>query len=53
VKPEGTTSRLLNTGSGIHARHARRYFRRVQANRIDPVFQFFKQHNPHLCEPSA
>lgn len=53
VKPEGTTSLLLNTGSGIHARHARRYFRRVQANRIDPVFQFFKQHNPHLCEPSA
>ena len=25
----------------------------MQANRIDPVFQFFKQHNPHLCEPSA
>lgn len=53
VKPEGTTSLLLNTGSGIHPRHARRYFRRVQANRMDPVFQLFKRINPHLCEASA
>jgi ribonucleoside-diphosphate reductase alpha chain len=53
VKPEGTTSLLLNTGSGIHFRHARRYFRRIQANRIDPVYRYFKKFNPHLCEPSA
>ncbi len=53
VKPEGTTSLLLNTGSGIHFRHARRYFRRVQANRLDPVYQLFRRCNPHLCEPSA
>ncbi len=53
VKPEGTTSLLLETGSGIHFRHARRYFRRVQANRLDPVYQLFKRFNPHLCEPSA
>jgi ribonucleoside-diphosphate reductase alpha chain len=53
VKPEGTTSLLLGTSSGIHPRHARRYFRRVQANRLDPVYQLFKAYNPHLCEPSA
>lgn len=53
VKPEGTTSLLLGTGSGIHFRHARRYFRRIQANRYDPVYKFFNEHNPHLCEPSA
>jgi ribonucleoside-triphosphate reductase (thioredoxin) len=53
VKPEGTTSLLLNTGSGIHFRHSRRYFRRVQANRLDPVYQLFRRYNPHLCEPSA
>jgi len=53
VKPEGTTSLLLNTGSGIHSRHSRRYFRRIQANRIDSVYQYFKQYNPHLCESSA
>jgi len=53
VKPEGTTSLLLDTSSGVHPRHARRYFRRVQANRLDPVYQLFKRHNPQLCEPSA
>ncbi len=53
LKPEGTTSLLLGTGSGIHPRHSRRYFRRVQASRLDPVYQLFKHHNPHLCEPSA
>ena len=53
VKPEGTTSLLLGTGSGIHPRHARRYFRRIQASRLDPVYQLFRYHNPHLCEPSA
>lgn len=53
VKPEGTTSLLLDTSSGIHPRHSRRYFRRVQANRLDPVYQLFKRHNPQLCEPSA
>ena len=38
VKPAGSTSLLLGTASGIHPRHARRYFRRVQANKTDPVW---------------
>lgn len=53
VKPEGTASLLLGTGSGIHPHHARRYFRRVQVNRIDPVYRFFKHANPHMTEKSA
>ena len=53
VKPEGTASLLLGTGSGIHPHHAKRYFRRVQANRKDPVFQHFKAKNPHMVEPSV
>jgi hypothetical protein len=52
VKPAGTTSLVLGTASGIHPRHARRYFRRVQANINDPVYKYFKQHNPHMCEKS-
>jgi ribonucleoside-diphosphate reductase alpha chain len=52
VKPEGTTSLLLDTGSGIHPHHAKRYFRRVQVNRGDPVYQHFRQTNPHMTEPS-
>lgn len=52
VKPAGSTSLILGTASGIHPRHARRYFRRVQANTDDPVYQHFKSSNPHCCEQS-
>lgn len=51
-KPEGTASLILNAASGIHPHHARRYFRRVQANRKEPVFAFFKAANPQMTEPS-
>lgn len=53
VKPEGTASLLLETGSGIHPHHAKRYFRRVQANRNEPVYRFFREKNPHMTEPSV
>lgn len=53
IKPEGTSSLLLGCASGIHPHHARRYFRRVQCNKLDPVYKFFKKHNPHMCEPSV
>lgn len=51
-KPEGTASLILNAASGIHPHHARRYFRRVQANRKEPVYAFFKSVNPQMTEPS-
>jgi ribonucleoside-triphosphate reductase len=53
VKPEGTASLLLGAASGIHPHHARRYFRRVQANRKDPVYQHFHAANAHMAEPSV
>jgi len=53
VKPEGTASLLLGAASGIHPHHARHYFRRVQANRRDPVFRHFAAANPHLTETSV
>jgi ribonucleoside-triphosphate reductase (thioredoxin) len=53
VKPEGTASLLLGAASGIHPHHARHYFRRVQANRADPVYQHFRAANPHLTEASV
>jgi ribonucleoside-triphosphate reductase len=53
VKPEGTASLLLECGSGIHPRHAKRYLRRVQANKLDPVYQYFKSINPGMTEPSV
>jgi len=53
VKPEGTASLLLGAASGIHPHHARHYFRRVQANRKDPVYRHFAASNPHMTEPSV
>lgn len=50
VKPAGTSSlELGGVSSGIHAHHARRYFRRVTAKENEPVFQYFKSINPHMC----
>ncbi len=53
VKPAGSTSLLLGTASGIHPRHARRYFRRIQANKTDSVYKHFNEINPHMCEDSV
>lgn len=53
LKPEGTTSLVFGSASGIHPHHARRYFRRIQMNKLDPVYKFFKKHNPELCEESV
>jgi ribonucleoside-diphosphate reductase alpha chain len=53
VKPDGTVALCMGTMlSGIHPAHAHQMFRRVQVNKQDPVYQFFKQHNPELCEES-
>jgi ribonucleoside-triphosphate reductase len=53
VKPEGTSSCVLGTSSGIHPHHAKRYFRRIQANRTEPLYQYFKEINPLACESSV
>ncbi|MBW8781817.1 MAG: recombinase [Verrucomicrobia bacterium] len=53
TKPEGTASLLLNAASGIHPHHARRYFRRVQANRKEPIYAFFKSVNPQMTAVSV
>jgi ribonucleoside-triphosphate reductase len=53
VKPEGTSSLVLEAASGAHAWHARRFWRRVQVNKMDPVYRHFKKTNPHMCEESV
>ena len=37
VKPSGTVSQLVNSASGIHARHAPFYLRSVRSNKHDPL----------------
>lgn len=52
VKPSGTASCLLNTSSGVHPHHARRYFRRVQTNHRDAYVDWYKAKVPEAVEPS-
>jgi len=52
VKPEGTSSCILGTCSGIHPHHAKRYIRRIQSNKNEPLYKFFKSQNPAACEES-
>jgi ribonucleoside-triphosphate reductase (thioredoxin) len=52
LKPEGTSSSMLGTSSGIHPHHAKRYIRHVQANVLEAPYQHFKTYNPQACEKS-
>ena len=53
VKPEGTASCILGTSSGIHPHHAKRYIRRVQANKMEDIYQHFSKTNPRACDESV
>lgn len=53
VKPAGTTSCILGTASGIHPHHSKRYFRRVQANKLESPLKFFEAWNPKAVEESV
>ncbi len=53
IKPEGTSSLVLKSASGAHPHEAHKYLRRVQVNKLDPVYKFFKKQNPHMCEESV
>jgi ribonucleoside-diphosphate reductase alpha chain len=43
VKPSGTVSQLVDSASGIHARHNAYYIRRVRIDKKDPVYSFLKE----------
>jgi len=51
IKPGGTSSLELGCiSSGIHSHPAKYYFKRITANPLEPVAQFFKQFNPQMIE---
>jgi len=43
VKPSGTVSQLVDSASGIHARHNPYYIRRIRMDKKDPLYSFLKE----------
>tara|TARA_Y100001938_G_scaffold135437_1_gene197113 strand:+ start:603 stop:2468 length:1866 start_codon:yes stop_codon:yes gene_type:complete len=52
VKPSGTVSQLVDSASGIHARHNPYYIRTVRADVKDPLCIFMKEKG-FPCEPDV
>ena len=52
VKPEGTSSQLNNTASGLHGRHSPYYIRRVRADDKDPL-GIVMEAQGYFCEPDV
>lgn len=50
LKPEGSSSCVLGSSSGIHARHSDYYIRRVRMNNADPLAGYLSQAIPDLVE---
>lgn len=50
VKPEGTSSLVLGTSSGIHAWHGEYYIRRMRAGKDEALAQYLMQVVPELVE---
>jgi ribonucleoside-diphosphate reductase alpha chain len=57
VKPSGTVSQLVDSASGIHARHSAYYIRTVRGDNKDPLTQFMKDQGipsePDVMKPEA
>lgn len=50
VKPEGTSSCVLGTSSGIHAWHAPYYLRRMRLNKDETIYNYFKKNLSDILE---
>jgi hypothetical protein len=50
VKPEGSSSCVLGSSSGVHARKGKYYLRRVQINKDDVLYEYLKTMIPDLIE---
>jgi ribonucleoside-triphosphate reductase len=50
VKPEGTSSLVLGSSSGIHAWHNEFYVRRVRVGKNEPIYHYLMDHHPELVK---
>ena len=57
IKPSGTVSQLVDSASGIHARHNDYYIRTVRGDNKDPLTQFMKEAGipiePDITKPES
>ena len=57
VKPSGTVSQLVDSSSGIHARHSNYYIRTVRGGNEDPLTRFMADqgipNEPDVMKPDA
>jgi ribonucleoside-diphosphate reductase alpha chain len=57
IKPEGTTSQLTDSASGLHPRHSEFYIRRVRGDRKDPLTTFMINNGvpwePDVTQPDS
>jgi len=50
VKPEGTSSLVLGSSSGIHAWHNSHYIRRVRVGKNEAIYNYLLQNHPEIVE---
>jgi len=50
VKPEGTSSLVLGTSSGIHAWHNNHYIRRIRVGKNESIYTYLQINHPELIQ---
>jgi ribonucleoside-triphosphate reductase len=50
VKPEGTSSLVVGSSSGIHAWHGRYYWRRMRVGKNEAIYTYLLLNHPELLE---
>ena len=50
IKPEGSSSLMLGTSSGVHAWYAQYYWRRVSVGKDEPIYAYLRDNHPELLE---
>lgn len=50
LKPEGSSSCVLGSSSGVHDRHSQYYIRRIRMNKDDALYTYLQNTVPELCE---
>lgn len=50
TKPEGSSSLILGSSSGIHSWHSKFYLRRKRVGKNESIYKYLNEHHPELVE---